>query len=154
MTPAAQVEQRLCQELGISPEELAGNEIAGRLWNRLVEVERSRRPRKTTQESIDQADEHADENWKKRFDDAIVSVARRKAELTSDDVLAHLEKLADPPSTHNLSAIGAAMLRAMKNGIIESTGRTQRSERIEKHGNRQNVWRSKIHANGGQLCLI
>lgn len=155
MTPPAEFERQIVQELGIPAEQLASNEIAQRVLRRLVELEFSTRPRAgVTIEAMQTCDDHADPLWKQRFDDAVLAVARRRAELTSDDVLAHVERLADPPKTHNLAAIGPAMIRAMKADIIEPTGRTQRSERPEKHGNRQNVWRSRVFNTGGQKCLF
>jgi hypothetical protein len=150
------IEEQIAREAGISIDQLGTNEIARRLFDRLVEI--SSRPQDAvaaTRAAMDTADSHADPEWKQRFYDAIQSVARRRAELTSDDVLAHCERLADPPKTHNLAAIGPAMIRAMKAGIIEPTGRVERSLRPEKHGNRQNVWRSKICSEGGStLCLF
>ena len=100
-----------------------------------------------TQERIaagmQQADEHADPEWRHLFDACLVAVARRMAEFTSDDVLNEMDRLARRPQTHNLSAIGPAMKRARALGVMEATDRVRRSQRPEKHGNRQNVWRSR-----------
>lgn len=87
-----------------------------------------------------QADQNADGRWKHVFDACVLAAARKKPEIVSDDVLAEMELLPDPPDTHNLAAIGAAMRRAMDMGILSPTERVKRSERPEKHGNRQNVW--------------
>jgi hypothetical protein len=73
------------------------------------------------------------------------AAAKKKAEIVSDDVLAELELLPDPPDTHNLAAIGPAMQRAVKMGILRPTDRVKRSERVEKHGNRQNVYVSRVY---------
>jgi hypothetical protein len=88
------------------------------------------------------ADDNADERWKHIFDGCVLAAARKKSEITSDDVLAEIEALPDPPDTHNLAAIGPAMKRAQVMGVISYTDRVKRSERPEKHGNRQNVWLS------------
>jgi hypothetical protein len=77
-----------------------------------------------------QADENADLRWRHIFDGCVLAAARKKSEITSDDVLAEIEALPDPPNTPNLAAIGPAI-------------RVKRSERPEKHGNRQNIWISK-----------
>lgn len=61
------------------------------------------------------------------------------------DVLAEIEALPEAPSTHNLAAIGPAMTRANKMGILGWTDRVKRSERPDKHGNRQNVWISNYY---------
>lgn len=93
-----------------------------------------------------QADENADEKWKHIWDACVLAVAKRQEFLTSDDVLAEFERLYHPPSTHNLAAIGPAMQRARHMKILESTNEVKRSDRPEKHGNRQNVWKSRYYA--------
>lgn len=94
---------------------------------------------------MEQADDHADPRWRHIFDGCVLAAARKKAEITSDDVLAELELLPDGPSTHNLAAIGPAMKRAAQMGVLSYTNQVKRSERPEKHGNRQNVWRSNYY---------
>jgi len=89
-----------------------------------------------------QADENANERWKHIFDACVLAAAKTKSEITSDDVLEEIEKLPHSPSTHNLAAIGPAMKRAHKMGIICPTDRTVRSKRVEKNGNLHVVWRS------------
>jgi hypothetical protein len=87
-----------------------------------------------------QADENANAMWKHIWDGCVLAAARRLFELTSDDVLEEFEKLKHPPRTHNLSAIGPAMKRAWKMGILRPTDRTVRSKRLEKNGNLHVVW--------------
>jgi hypothetical protein len=94
----------------------------------------------SAQEGRARADENANSKWRHIFDACVLAAAKKKSEITSDDVLTEIETLPNPPETHNLSAIGAAMHRAYKMGILQGTDRTKRSERREKHGNRQNVW--------------
>lgn len=89
------------------------------------------------------ADENADMRWKHIFDGAVLAAARKKAEITSDDVLAELETLPGAPSTHNLSAIGPAMKRAAQMGIIRPTDRFVRSRVKHKNGNAHLVWVSR-----------
>jgi len=89
-----------------------------------------------------QADENADEKWKHIWDGCVLAVARRQEFLTSDDVLAEFESLKLQPSTHNLSAIGPAMQRARLMKVLAPTDQVKRSERPDKHGNRQNIWKS------------
>lgn len=97
----------------------------------------------SAQLGMQQADDNADGRWKHIFDACVLAAARKKPEITSDDVLAEIEALPNPPETHNLVAIGPAMRRACQMGVLRGTDRTKRSERPEKHGNRQNVWESK-----------
>jgi hypothetical protein len=94
---------------------------------------------------MERVDANADEDWKDTFDRCLVTVARRQRELTSDDVLAEMERLPDAPETHNLSAIGPAMKRAASDGILTSTNRVMRSVRSVKHGIRHTVWASNIY---------
>lgn len=98
----------------------------------------------SAQIGMEQADQNANERWKHIFDACVLAAARKKPEITSDDVLAEIEALPNPPSTHNLSAIGPAMIRAGRMGIIRGTERTKRSSSLEKHGNLQRVWESKV----------
>jgi hypothetical protein len=93
---------------------------------------------------MQQADENADSRWKYMWDACVVAAAKRLAELTSDDVLEEYEKLKYQPGTHNLSAIGPAMKRAMKMGALSPTDRTARSKRIEKNGNLHVIWKSNL----------
>lgn len=96
-------------------------------------------------DGMEQVDSNANDKWKHFFDGCVLAAARRKAEITSDDVLREIEALPDPPETHNLAAIGPAMCRAWKMGVLKRTDRVKRSERPEKHGNRQNVWESAVY---------
>ena len=94
------------------------------------------------------ADEHANQRWPHNFDGCVLAAARRQREITSDDVLTEIESLPNPPETHNLAAIGPAMIRAAANGILTRTDRVRRSQRPEKHGNRQNIWISAVYTGG------
>jgi hypothetical protein len=94
-------------------------------------------------DGMKQADDNADGRWRHVFDACVLAAARKKPEITSDDVLAEIEALPNPPSTHALCAIGPAMKRAFEMGIIAATEKVVRSERLEKKGNYHRVWASK-----------
>lgn len=96
-------------------------------------------------DGMQRADDNAEARWKHIFDACVLAAARKKPEITSDDVLAEIEALPDPPSTHNLAAIGPAMIRAAAMGVLTRTDRVKRSERPMKHGNRQNIWLSRYY---------
>lgn len=100
----------------------------------------------SAQIGMQQADANAAEDWKHWFDACVMAAAKKKPQITSDDVLAELEALPRAPSTHNLAAIGPAMIRAAKSGILRGTERTVRSQRPEKNGNLHRVWESKVFA--------
>lgn len=102
------------------------------------------------EDGMRRADENADGRWRHVFDACVLAAARKKPEITSDDVLAEIEALPNPPSTHNLAAIGPAMRRAWKMGIIAPTEKVLRSERIEKKGNYHKVWMSKYYTARGE----
>ena len=87
-----------------------------------------------------QADQNADLRWRHIFDACVLAASRKQPQITSDDVLAEIEALPQPPSTHNLAAIGPAMKRAAQMGILRRTGRLTRSKRPEKNGNLHAVW--------------
>lgn len=90
-------------------------------------------------------DANAKEDWKHWFDGCVMAAAKKKPEITSDDVLAEIEALPHAPETHNLAAIGPAMIRAAKMGLIRGTDRTIRSKRAVKNGNLHRVWESKVY---------
>jgi hypothetical protein len=91
-------------------------------------------------DGMQRCDDNASEKWKHMWDAIVVAVARKKYELTSDDVLEEYEKLKHPPGTHNLAAIGPAMKRGATMGVLTRTDRVVRSTRIEKNGNIHYVW--------------
>jgi hypothetical protein len=100
----------------------------------------------SAQIGMQQADENADARWKRWVDGCIQQVARTHQEFTVDDVLAELEKLPNPPDTHNLAALGPRMKEVAKTlGYMVATERVSRSKRPEKNGNLHRVWRSKIN---------
>lgn len=91
-------------------------------------------------------DANASEKWKRYIDGCIQAVARRMEEFTVDDVLAELEKLPNPPDTHNLAALGPRMKEVSKVlGYMVATDQVKRSKISRKHGNLMRVWRSKIY---------
>lgn len=99
----------------------------------------------SAQAGMAQADENANERWKRFIDGCIQNVAIEKAEFTVDDVLAKLEALPFPPSTHNLAALGPRM-KEVANTLkyMTATDRVQRSKRREKNGNLHRVWKSNL----------
>lgn len=103
----------------------------------------------SAQIGMQQADENADETWKRWIDGCIQNVAIEKQEFTVDDVLAKLEALPYPPSTHNLAALGPRMKEVSKSlKYMTATDRVQRSKRPEKNGNLHRVWASNLFRGG------
>lgn len=98
----------------------------------------------SAQIGMEQADRNAKPDWKHWFDGCVLAAAKKKPFITSDDVLEEIEALPNAPETHNLSAIGPAMIRAGKMGILEHTERVERSKRPGKNGNLHTVWKSTV----------
>jgi hypothetical protein len=92
-----------------------------------------------------QADANANKVWKHIWDGCVLAAARRLPEITSDDVLFEFEQLKNQPMTHNLSAIGPAMRRGWKMGILMPTDKVVRSLREEKRGNYHRTWKSQYY---------
>ena len=97
-------------------------------------------------DGMQRADDNAESRWKHIFDGCVLAAARKKPEITSYDVLAEIEALPNPPSTHNLAAIGPAMKRAAQMGILVRTDRCVPSRIGHKNGNLHAVWVSKYFA--------
>lgn len=99
----------------------------------------------SAQIGMQQADENADDRWRRWVDGAIQVIATRQAEFTVDDVLGYLDSLPHPPSTHNLAALGPRMKRVSKElGYMTATDQVRRSKIPGKHGNLMRVWRSNL----------
>jgi hypothetical protein len=96
-------------------------------------------------DGMKRADENADDRWKHIFDACVLAAALKKAEITSDDVLAEIDALPNAPTTHNLAAIGPAMKRAAQKGVIARTNRFCRSRVRHKNGNLHNIWISNYY---------
>ena len=99
-------------------------------------------------EGMQAAEDHADKFWMAVFRDCINQAALKKAEISVDDVIDELDVVnelrkqrgLEIVTTHHMCAIGPAMSRAYKDGVISPTDRVIRSKRQVKHGNRHSVW--------------
>lgn len=105
------------------------------------------------QEAMARCYANANEFWKHLWYACIVAAARKKPEITSDDVLQELEAInlvrkengLPLYETHTMSAIGPAMNRAASMGIVAATERLVRSTVGKKNGNLHRVWSSKVY---------
>ncbi len=122
-----------------------GNELREMTQPLQFDIDFDKKLPPSAQIGMQQADENASEKWRRWVDGAIQVVATRQAEFTVDDVLGYLESLPNPPSTHNLAALGPRMKRVSKElGYMTATDRVQRSKRPEKNGNLHRVWKSNL----------
>ena len=97
----------------------------------------------------DQGAEAARQAEERRYelDFAIAQAAVKREYLTSDDVWAVLAEL-EIVELHHPNAMGGAILRAARCGILEPTDRSQRSRRIGAHKRKLSVWRSTMFPRG------
>jgi len=95
-------------------------------------------------EAIDRTTD-GNERWLAAVSDAIEHVASHRREFTTDHVWARLaDGSTEPPPGFEPRAMGAAMVRAMRAGIIERTDRTEPTDRPEAHRSPKRIWRSVI----------
>jgi hypothetical protein len=119
--------------------------------NQQFELDWNQKLPPSAQIGMAKVDENADFRWKRFVDGCIMQVARTHQEFTVDEVILALEALPDPPSTHNLGALGPRMKEVSKTlGYMEATERVQRSKRKITHGNLHRIWRSRIYAQSAE----
>jgi hypothetical protein len=78
-----------------------------------------------------------DRVWRQAAVEQIAQLAERQAQITADDLWEHIEY---PPRESRL--VGHAFKSAQAQGLIESTGRHERSRRAMNHTRPVLVWRS------------
>lgn len=106
---------------------------------RQVEVEYVR------EEAIQRADEHVEGDWKAHAHEMITLAARRFPEFTSEQVWEVGLRRPEEGSSDG-DALGPALRRAAREGIIVNTGRLeQATNRPQRHNNPKRVWRSLIY---------
>lgn len=81
------------------------------------------------------ADQAASQDWKDRWDNAIVALARTGQEFTTDEI----RKIAGPPEDHP-NAAGARLQVASRAGVIRATGGYRKSTRDTLHAHPLTVW--------------
>ncbi len=94
-------------------------------------------------EAMQRVDANADGNWRATTDSVIRMCAGRYPEFTTDNV--HAALVLTGAKTHEMRALGPAMSRAARRGIIEATDRYEQSLRRECHGRPVRLWRSRIY---------
>jgi hypothetical protein len=104
----------------------------------LFDYERARQERDA---AIQRVDSNAADQWKENVDVVIRALAFTTDEFTTDDVW---QLLADwqIEAPHEPRALGAAMTRAAKAGVIVATDRVRNSERAVCHAAPKRVWKS------------
>lgn len=90
---------------------------------------------------IAQAEKNAHEAWKEVALDAIRKTAETRQTFIVDDVWPHVKDA----ETHENRAMGALILKAVKEGWIERTDLFSMSYVSRHHCNPRRVWRSLIY---------
>ena len=93
---------------------------------------------KNKEEAIERVDRHMDPEWRQKTMQAIWILAKEKPEFTTDDVWKFV------PSTRENKAMGACMMRAKKQGLVQPTERHIPSERPDCNRRPVKVWKSLL----------
>lgn len=88
-------------------------------------------------QAIARVERNMEPDWAKMVDLAIKMVISRQREFTTDDVWDELDGTIEP---HEKRAMGAAMLRVARKGLIQATDRTRPSARAICHANPKRIW--------------
>lgn len=88
---------------------------------------------------IQQAEDHAHQQWLDVAYNAIVTLAQQKDTFTADDLWRIIDWTG--ATTHEPRAMGAVVKRAVRDGIIEPTGSYVKSARKVNHARPQPVYR-------------
>lgn len=93
-------------------------------------------------EAVRRVQDAAELSWLARAQEAISECAASMETFTVDDVQARM--VGTPPPREG-RAMGAAMVWARRNGLIEATGDYRPSVQPQCHANPRQVWRSKVY---------
>lgn len=93
-------------------------------------------------EAIARVERGATAEWKDAAYNAVVAVAKRLHEFTTDDVWAELEDQSE--SARERRAMGAIITKAARQLVIQKTDRVRESIRPVCHRNPKAVWRSLV----------
>ncbi len=80
-----------------------------------------------------------DEQWASTTYQMIVRLAKQQAEVHVDDVLQVV--LSEPP---HFNSWGSVWMRAIRNGVLEKTGRMRQTADRKKHAHEYPIYRSLI----------
>lgn len=90
------------------------------------------------QMSIDQVEEHADQEWLIMATGIVKTLAAGGFPFTTDRVWSMLERI--PVATHEPRALGAVMRKLARQGVIRTTGEYVKTQRREAHSRPIPVW--------------
>ena len=105
-------------------------------------IARSETGRELRDQAVEAVGNAADSRWMKCALVTIVMLARRRERFTTDDVWKTIEGINPNISPREPRAMGAAMTKAHRDGIIEPTAEYVQSTRPQNHARPIRVWRS------------
>lgn len=103
-------------------------------------------PTDQTNDAIARADAHAQEYWKKCYDQSVYAICVTQLTFVPDDVMKYMKANFPDAETHDLRAAGAGMQRAARAGWCKNTNTVRSSENPEHHKMRKTVWESLVYA--------
>ena len=92
--------------------------------------------------AVERVGENANPEWLRAAHLCVIDVARVMPTFTTDDVWERVSLLG--VTTHEPRAMGAAIRRAVKDGVCAATPAYERSSRVECHARPVRVWRSLL----------
>ena len=92
--------------------------------------------------AVQQVGDNANPDWKKKAMQIVRELCEARREFTTDDVWGELTKYGYV--THEPRALGSLMLKSVRNGICENTGRYVHSQRKACHSRPIPVYSSLI----------
>ena len=100
------------------------------------------KPEQLKEIAMEQVEENANEEFKRVALKSILSFATNKPYLTANDVWDSLDLLGI--TTHDNRALGPIFKKAAKDGLIEKTNTTTKSNRCSRHSGDVRVWKSLV----------
>lgn len=97
-----------------------------------------------TEASIDEAEQHADEQWKAIALAAVGWCAKHYELFTADEVWTRLTEFPDV-GTHEPAALGPIFLKAAKADWIVKTNETRKRSQFKQRHRELTVWASKVY---------
>ena len=106
-----------------------------------------------TVEAIERVEANANRDWKDEAMEAIEWCAKQYPEFTASHVWFRLDAMRAESlieiTTHEPRAMGAMMLKALKERIVARTGRFEPSGRRTNHNRPMAIWASRIYRKEG-----
>lgn len=94
-------------------------------------------------DGVKRSDDHSNDAWRATMWQHLNEWAESHPFFTTDDLLISYERLPNAPRTHNNKAMGAQMVRAVKEGVCRDTG--ERPKSVRRHMTEIKLYKSLIY---------